>query len=385
MSVVMLFSTCAAFTSASASTLQEDIANKNTLESQLAALEAQQAAISAQLKDAKNKVNEQVKAVNLIYDEIEVYQKKLETTALLISEYSAFISQKEQEIEALNEKMNRNFELFKERLVFAQESGSMSYIDFILGSSDLSDIISRTEVINDMLEYDRKIIKALRADRAAIEQAKEEVEITLADSREKEKNYQETLEALEIKKNEADSYLAELKDDQAAQQTSLNRVNSAKKSTEKALDELIEQIAAKSQGSYSGDFIWPLPVTSPGRLSQGFHADHSGIDIAVGNANDGKIPALAIAAGTVVRVGKYWDWGNLVVIDHGGGYLSYYAHLHHYDVSVGQKVSQGQQVGKIGNTGWSYGAHLHLVIYAPVGSGGKSIRTDPLQYVSFPG
>ena len=65
------------------------------------------------------------------------------------------------QIEELNQKIEHNYELFKERLVFAQESGTMSYIDFILGAEDLSDIMSRGEVINDMLAYDRQIIQEI--------------------------------------------------------------------------------------------------------------------------------------------------------------------------------------------------------------------------------
>ena len=186
--------------------------------------------------------------------------------------------------------------------------------------------------------------------------------------------------------------------------TASERAEASKKATEDRLDAVIQQIAAQSQanqpgGSGSGGgggggstvttpvgkFIWPLPVTTPGYITQKFHSKHSGIDIGVGGwVNNGKIPAISVAAGKVVRRGYYSDWGNLIVVDHGGGYLSYYAHLASMSVTVGQQVSQGQQVGKIGSTGRSTGPHLHLVIYAPVGARGASIRTDPLRFISYP-
>lgn len=383
-STLISFSTL--FTAADASTLAEDYETKNKLESQLAAIKKQQSEISANLKAAKDKVNNQIQTINLLYDEMEAYQKELETLSSLIEEYTNLAAQKEKEIDELNVKMNKNFELFKERLEFAQESGNMSYIDFILGSSDLSDIISRSEVINDMLENDRKIIEALVADRDAIAKAKSEVDVALKSCEEKQKQYEATVAVLEQKRKEEAAYLQQLKDDQAAEQAAYNRAQNSKKELEKRLDEIIQQIADKSTGSYSGTFIWPLPLSSPGYLTQKFKgAAHSGIDIGVGGwANNGKVPAIASAAGKVVRVGYWSDWGNLVVVDHGGKYLTYYAHLDSISVSYGQQVSQGQQVGKIGSTGDSRAPHLHFVFYAPVGANGASIRTDPLDYVKIP-
>lgn len=385
LSIVVICGTFFSFTGVEATTLSQDISTKNQLESNLKALEEERKQIQARLAAARADVQAVEAEVNLLYDEIENYQKELDTISSLIAEYHALADDKEAEIDRLNEQLDRNYELFKKRLVFAQESGNMSYIDFLLGSSDLSDIISRTEVVNDMLKYDRKMIEQIDLDRKSIEKAKAEIEQALQNCEKKEEEYQETVFILQSKKAAVSERLSELKDNQAVQQAAYNRNIQSKNEAEKRLDEIIQQIAEKSQGSYSGDFIWPLPVTTPGYISQYFHSKHSGLDIAVGGwAYNGVIPAIATAAGTVVRTGWWPDWGNLVVVDHGGGYLSYYAHLDSIAVSYGQKVSQGQKLGMIGSTGDSTGPHLHLVIYAPVGAGGTSIRTDPMQYISYP-
>ncbi len=386
---VTLAMSCMIFTGGSAASLGQQ---KNELESQLSALKSQSAQLKKKYEAAQKDVNEQQTAVNLLYDQIETYQKELNTLNDLMTEYTALAAAKEKEIDTLNKQMNKNFELFKERLVFAQESGNMSYIDFILGSSDLSDIISRSEVINDMLEYDRKIIESLLSDREAIEKAKEEIELALQNCRDKQTEYDAIVVELKAKQTEAEEKLAKLKADSAEAQTLLDRSNSLKKQIENDLDKVIQQIAAESQGTYNGSgFIWPLPLSFPGAISRGWLVDskgnvtHSGVDIHVyGWANNGKIPALAVAPGKVVRKGYYSDWGNLIVVDHGGGYVTYYAHLDSFAVNLGQQVSQGQQVGKIGSTGRSTGPHLHLCFYAPVGANGASVRTDPLKYISYP-
>ncbi|MBQ3075597.1 MAG: leucine-rich repeat protein [Clostridia bacterium] len=131
------------------------------------------------------------------------------------------------------------------------------------------------------------------------------------------------------------------------------------------------------------EWQWPLPSEHPGAVVRRFSNDHTGIDISVGGLQyNGKIPALAVAGGKVVRSGYYSDWGNLVVVDHGDGYLSYYAHLDSMSVSVGDLVSQGDEIGKIGATGSTDSVKLHFVLYAPVGQGGASIRVDPLNYLA---
>ena len=385
---VMFAMSCMLFTGGSAASLGQQ---KNELESQLKALKDQSKKLKDQYNAASKDLSDQQTAVNLLYDQIETYQKELDTLNSLMSEYTALAAAKEKEIDALNEQMNKNFELFKERLVFAQESGNMSYIDFILGSSDLSDIISRSEVINDMLEYDRKIIESLLKDRESIEKAKEEIELALQNCREKQTEYDAIVVELKAKQAEAEEKLSKLKKDSQEAKTALERSNALKAQIEKDLDKVIEKINAESKVTYNGGaFIWPLPLSFPGAISRGWiesggKVTHSGVDIHVyGWANNGKIPALAVAAGEVVRRGYYSDWGNLIVVDHGGGYLTYYAHLDSFAVSEGQKVTQGQQVGKIGSTGRSTGPHLHLCFYAPVGANGASVRTDPLKYISYP-
>ncbi|MBR3837990.1 MAG: peptidoglycan DD-metalloendopeptidase family protein [Clostridia bacterium] len=359
---------------------------KNELNSLLASQKKELASLQNDLARAKKEVADQLVIIQLLYDEMNSYQNQLNTVVSLISEYTALAKAKEAEIQVLNAQIQKNFEYFKTRLVFAQESGNMSYIDFLLGSSDLSDIISRSEVINDMLEHDRKIIEDLTADKKAVEAAKAEVDAALKESKAKEAEYEAIVATLKEKKAEADALLETLQGNQKKAQAALNIVNAAKKKTEDEIDKINKKLAAMSASKPGPTgFIWPLPATSPGYITQKFHSGHSGLDIGVGGwVNNGKIPAISVAAGDVVRVGTYSDWGNLVVVDHGGGYLSYYAHLDSISVSLGQRVIQGQQVGKIGSTGQSTGPHLHLVIYAP-DENGNFVRSDPEKFVIYPG
>ena len=150
---VMLFTACFSFSASESVLAATDLKTQQSqLEAKLSQLKKNQEAIASSLAEAKSKTKEQAKIVSLLYEEIDSYQSQLDVIAELIEEYRAIVQEKKARIEELNAQMDANFELFKRRLVFAQESGNMSYIDFVLGSSDLADILARSEQINDLLE-----------------------------------------------------------------------------------------------------------------------------------------------------------------------------------------------------------------------------------------
>ncbi len=109
---------------------------------------------------------------------------------------------------------------------------------------------------------------------------------------------------------------------------------------------------------------------------------HQGVDI----ARPGNIPIYAAASGIVTRVGRLGTYGNVVMIVHiinGKTYETNYAHLHSYDVIVGQKVDQGQRIGRMGTTGQSTGQHLHFEIHSGRWATGQPNAVDPLKYITL--
>lgn len=162
-------------------------------------------------------------------------------------------------------------------------------------------------------------------------------------------------------------------------------------------DESDDSIYAGKSGGGSGgsitgegEFIWP---TKPGEanLGQCFHGGHAGLDIFTPSGSDGKYGAYATKAGKVVIVkegsnsgdGGNGGAGNYVSLDHGEGKFSRYLHLHPNSilVKVGDEVKQGQELGKIDNTGRSFGTHLHFEIR----EGGEfASAVNPLDFVKIP-
>ena len=125
-------------------------------------------------------------------------------------------------------------------------------------------------------------------------------------------------------------------------------------------------LSAPAQGT--GNWIWPVG----GYISQGYWDLHRAIDIATRHGDT----VMAADAGTVVYA--EWGWagyGNLVVVDHGNGFRSYYGHLYGFYVDVGEQVERGQPLGALGNTGLSTGPHLHFEIRQ------DGVLCDPLDYL----
>jgi len=128
----------------------------------------------------------------------------------------------------------------------------------------------------------------------------------------------------------------------------------------------------QGDGVYTGDWAWPVPVCH--RVYQGYHSGHLAWDISSGGTPVFRTPCLAVDGGTVVYAGWYYGYGYYVKIDHGNGIQTTYAHLDSIAVVVGQKVSNGQQIGKVGNSGNSKGPHLHFEVYK------NGVRVNPKNY-----
>jgi murein DD-endopeptidase MepM/ murein hydrolase activator NlpD len=142
---------------------------------------------------------------------------------------------------------------------------------------------------------------------------------------------------------------------------------------------------APVSGAGGGRFSWPLPQSEPGRISSDFgmrknthgdgHKHHHGLDIAAPSGT----PVLSMASGTITRASYSPTYGNVVYVDHGDGVVSRYAHQERLDVAKGDNVVRGQQIGVVGSTGRSTGAHLHLEVRV----GGKAM--DPHEFLGQAG
>lgn len=134
--------------------------------------------------------------------------------------------------------------------------------------------------------------------------------------------------------------------------------------------------SSQGDGITHGNMTWPVPICR--NVYQKFGGRHGGIDISSGPVPVLGKPAVAADGGVVIEASVGWNggYGNVVKIQHSNGLITVYAHLQTIKVSKGQKVSAGQTIGLIGNSGRSFGPHLHFEVIK------NGVKVNPLNYVS---
>ncbi len=133
-------------------------------------------------------------------------------------------------------------------------------------------------------------------------------------------------------------------------------------------------VIEQGDGIATGNMAWPVPVCH--NVYQKFHRGHLAIDISSGPIPVFNKPCVAADGGTVVYAGWYYGYGYYVKIDHGNGLYTTYSHLNSLGVVKGQQVTRGQEIGRVGNTGWSDGPHLHFEVIK------NGVKVNPLNYVT---
>jgi murein DD-endopeptidase MepM/ murein hydrolase activator NlpD len=273
----------------------------------------------------------------------------------------------------------------EERLIAIYESENPSTMEVVLSAASFTDLLDQLDYIGQIGNQDRTIARQAADARDAMARARADTKRTRAD-------VGRASEAVRARTEEQASVHAQLLANRAAlgdargdKQRTLAAVNENERELMHEIEGLQRQSAAlaarirSSQGATaanpgrvsSSGLIWPVngPVVSGfgwrwGRL-------HEGIDIAVPAGT----PIVAAAAGTVIYAGWMDGYGNLVVVDHGGGLATAYAHQSSIGAGGGQAVGQGQVIGYVGCTGHCYGDHLHFEVRV------NGSPVDPLAYL----
>ncbi len=346
-----------------------------------------------ELSKTKDKVKTSLQRKDELDIEIVALTEQIETAKFLIEEYVAAIEEKENERINLEKKRNQQIDTLGEMLRTSYMYGDESYIDLILGSKDISDFLQRLDFISYHMDYSGTLIteiettaltldevttslstslEAMNSLSEELEAAKAELEPILAEVDElikelqADEEYMESQLAIEEKDTAAlEKDIKALEKQIAEREAQLKKEEEAKKKAEGNKDDGKENTGGKTGGG-SGSIIWPIKGYRPLTSSYGYRKDpitgkrafHNGLDIAAPHGTH----IYAAASGTVTRASRYDTYGECVILDHGGGMITLYAHCSGYNVKVGQKVEQGDVIAFVGSTGRSTGNHLHFVV-----------------------
>lgn len=348
---------------------------------QIAALEQKKREQQEKLKDlekqiaeAKAKKEDVMVTKNLLDQRNQLLLEQIDDTQNQIDDAAAQIAR----YELLEQEQ---YELFCQQVRSEEERGSLSYLSVLFKATSMADLLNRMEFVNEVAEYNKTLIAAMKETRENIKAEKTEMEA-------KEAQLGEQQDELQGKLDET----TKLMNEYAADQKALERMHAAE---EKAADEIDAQIARLIADSDvvpgSEGFIWPVStskmISSPigSRVAPGGFGstNHKGVDI----CNVGYTSSVyATKSGRVLLTNSSgWGggYGNYVVIDHGGGLTTLYAHMSVVKVSPGDTVSQGTVIGITGNTGASTGPHLHYEVRTTTIVNGKSVTVyqNPLNYL----
>lgn len=343
-------------------------------------LTAQIDAVTVRIRSLEAEVGDVSAQVESLERDLALHQERLDRINELFQVQTQRLNFLRQQWQAATKRLNA-------RLVEIYKSDAPTQLDVIVSARSFTDILDQLDYVRAIGTQDKRIAGEVAVAKAEIRQAR----LKTAKIRRHVRAAKRTVEARTIQVRAVRDQLlttqGQLESARGEQEETLQDVKHTKEEYIAEVDALAAvsgELAAKIQAAQSsssgappsaaagsGAYIWPCsgPMTSPfgwrwGRM-------HEGIDIGCGYG----APAYASAAGTVIVAGWMGGYGNLVVIDHGNGVATAYAHNSSISVSVGQAVSQGQVIAAIGSTGNSTGPHSHFEVRV------NGAPVDPLGYL----
>lgn len=354
---------------------------KKALQNQIYSVQSQKKQQSQEKNELEAEISLTTQQIDLLNEKIAYLDDEISVQVQEIEETSLKIEEKEQEIALKKEEIAQNEELLRQRLRRSYMEGTPTTLEVLLGADSFFNMLSSTEMVTRMVNRDRELLANLAEEKLSLEEdyqylqdVREENERT---KRELEENRQENEEAKTLQDEKAQDLQGQVEkinsEIQSLEATEREYyANQAKIQAEmKAAQDEITSIYAslESVGEYTGgQFGWPLPGYTMITCNYGWRFNntdfHTGMDISGSNvygktvvaANPGKVAFVNTSYTAGVGYGIY------LIIDHGGGYSTLYAHLSAIDVSVGDVVARGTPIAKVGSTGWSTGPHLHFEV-----------------------
>lgn len=356
---------------------QDDI---DDLNDRLKQLQQESDALQAKVNNAKTEKEKQEAIKAQTSEEINITRSKITVLEEKIIALEEEIARKEKEIEGLEEKIDDNYDLFKRRMRAMYMSENSSMISLVLSSQSIGDFLTTSEYLRRVAQHDQDILDDLRQTLEDVEAAKAAVE---ADREELDASREE-LERLKSQLNQKyDSTVAQIQSIDQMEKEFLADI-AAKQKEMKETQEEIDRIYASMEESgefVGGTFMLPVPGYSYISSYYGWRFNgtdfHTGVDFTGANVNGKSV--VASNTGTVSFIKTTYvpgvGYGKYIIVDHGGGYSTLYAHLSSINVSVGQEVRKGENIANVGSTGWSTGPHLHFEVRV------NGQHTNPLPYL----
>ncbi len=348
------------------------------LQTQQQELQSQINNTTDELEGVQEELSENLEQVQKLDEKIQTSQTQLDELNTKMIQLQTSINEVEEKLEIAEERYNRQKEILEVRLVTMYETSDTQYLDVILSSRSISDFLSNYFLITELASYDTELLEDMKEQKDKIELSKKKLEDTKEQYATIKQNQTKTAKIIENTKIVRENYIAKLSDKEKELQSQIDEYNQKYAEVNK---EILAQALQGIDTQYiGGELAWPVPGYT--RISSKYgmryhpilHINklHTGVDISA------PMGANFVAAndGIVTKAGMNAAYGNMVIIDHGGGISTLYAHGSEILVQVGQMVKRGESILKVGSTGYSTGPHAHFEVRL------NGEVTDPMPYIT---
>ena len=378
---------------------QKILTELQKLREEQSGIQKKRTALSAEIAENKKQTQSVVEQKSDIDRQIELSNETIDNYNAQIQQYSLLIAEKQKELDEAELHETQLQEQYKARLRSMEETGTVSYWSILFKASSFSDLLDRVDMIHEIAKSDQLMMKKLSEATEAVQQSREELEQEQQQMQTARDELAAQEAQLEMQRAEADALLLQIAEEcekmtaeyqgYLAQEDALSKqVAKAEKDYYQALakEEAARLAELNKQNNYlpankdSSGFLYPLPYRVAITDSYGYRTHpvtgkkttwHNGVDLAAGAGT----AIYATKSGTVTTALRSDIWGNYVVINHGDGFSSLYAHMQGLIVKAGDYVKQGQTIGYVGSTGLSTGPHLHFTIYY------NGADVNPMSYI----
>lgn len=361
------------------------------------AADAEASRLSAEVKALDSTIASIQGDINALVDDIDSATTRTRRLQAEVDDLTARIATKQAEIDVTQAEYEHQKELLAARIASSYKNGDLIYLELILESKNIEDLITRTTLVARVIKSNQDFAQmledtrvALEAAQASLQQDRAAVDEKRAEAAAEEKRLKQLRadhqSKLDSQKNAQDSKAALVAENKA----NAERLRALARAEEAESAAIAAELNGGGSGVFAGVMTFPVPgfeqVPTGGsafgyRIHPilGYRRLHTGIDIsggAVGRSINGA-PIVAAADGTVVYAGYRGGYGNCTIIDHGNGVTTLYAHQQtgSFRVSNGDRVTRGQAIGRVGSTGMSTGPHLHFEVRI------NGTPVDPMPYL----
>ena len=364
-------------------TMNNTTSNENS--SNITDLQTQQKDLQDQIEQSHEELEEVQSQLSENLQQIEKLDERIRTSENEIEDLNNQVKTLQDEIASIQSKLDvaeKNYEKQKEimekRLVAIYESGDTKYIDVLFKSSNISEFLSNCYLITEITSVDKNLLDDVEKEKKEIESSKQELVTNQESLAVALKKQTQTSTVLQNTKALRENYISKLSDEEKAKQAQIDEMTAQ---YETVNNQILELAVQGLDSVYIGGVLaWPVPKYTTITSNYGMRVHpitgqyklHTGVDIGA------PMGAEFVAAndGIVTKAGYNTAYGKMVLIDHGGGISTLYAHGSEILVQVGQTVKKNEPILKVGSTGYSTGPHAHFEVRI------NGVVTDPLPYIT---